>query len=211
MKRSAEGLLSFQVPKTLVEVASKAKKSDPYEVGEVLKDSLVERATIDKQLAQVTRGCRLLRFGDVAFDAMVRHVQHGGFADAVASLEVEASKLDWQPGATGTWVLFDLRVVRQEGSLGGARVLRHELASYLVPNGGAPDARSAIVESLHEATDGPLTIEIDEVRRAYAAARVHADERLRGIYKEVTQEYETETGILPEEVRDVAMAWVHAG
>lgn len=210
VKRSSEDLISFAVPKRLAEVANKAHNADPYHVQELLKESVVERATVDKKKAQVTRGCRLLRFGDAAFDAMVRHVQHGGFSDAVASLEIAPATLRWPAHAVGTWVLFDLRVVRQEGTMGGARVLRHELASYLVPRGGEPEERGDIVESLHEATDGPLVIEKDEAKRAYDSARVRANERLKAIYDDVVREYETAVGILPEEVRDVALAWVAA-
>jgi hypothetical protein len=208
VKVSREGLLSFSVPKKLVEVANQLAKNDPYQVHELLADATIDRATVDKEVAQRTLDCRLLRFGDVAFETMVRHVQHSGFADGVASLELPAAALGWSMGAEGTWVLFDLRVVRQEGSAGGARVLKNELASFVVPRGAAPSTLDHVVESLHEGLDGPMDIDRDETRRAYDAAREAADARLAAMYQEVVAEYGTKEAILPQEIQDVALAWV---
>lgn len=211
---SRDGLLSFKPPRPMIDVANNLVKSDPYQVREPLTDAKIERATVDKEFAQRMLGCRLLRFGDSVFEAMVRHVQHGRFAgvttDGVATLELSSKTLGWPTSTTGTWVLFDVRVVRQEGSAGGARVLRHELASYLVPNGGAPIERDDIVEGLHEALDGPLEVDTDEARRAYQAAREAADLRLREMYNQVVTEFGTDMAILPQEVQDVALAWVLA-
>jgi len=210
VKVSRDGLLSFSVPKKLVDVANRLAKNDPYQVHESLADSAIERATVDKEIAQRTLDCRLLRFGDAAFETMVRHVQHGGFADGVASLELPGRALGWSTGAEGTWVLFDLRVVRQEGSAGGARVLKNELASFIVPRGAHPTRLELVVESLHEGLDGPMTVDQEETRRAYGAAREAADARLAEMYREVVAEYGTREAILPQEIQDVALAWVRA-
>jgi hypothetical protein len=207
---SSAGLMSFSVPKKLAEVASTLRKADPYEVRAKLDEKPVERGTVDKETAQRTLGCRLLRFGDPAFEAMVRHVQHGGFAEGVASLELPANVLGWPGDAQGTWVLFDLRIVRQDGSSGGTRVLKSELASFVVPMGGTPTMRDHVVESLHEAIDGPTAIDHEEAGRAYQAARLAADERLSVLYGEIVKEFGTGTGILPQEVQDVGLAWVRA-
>lgn len=210
VKTSRDGLFSFTMPKKLVDVANQLAASDRYQVREPLADAPIERATVDKELAQGTRGCRLLRFGDAAFEAMVRHVQHGGFADGVASLEAPGHAFGWSSGAEGTWVLFDLRIVRQEGSGGGTRILKNELASFVVPRGGAPELRNEVIDSLHDAIDGPMGVDSEEARRAYDAARGFADARLAEMYGEVVEEYGTKEAILPQEVQDVALAWVRA-
>ncbi len=213
-KTSGDGLLSFKVPKRLIEVSRAPRRADEptdaYELREQLGEGTIERGTVDKQLAQVTLGCRLLRFGDPAFEAMIRHVQHGGFSDGVASIDLPAGCLGVERGVELTWVLFDLRVVRQEGSRGGARVLRSELASFVVPRGGEPVARDGVVESLNEGVDGPTSIDRSEAARAYAAAWQRADARLAQLYQEVVAESGTREGILPQPVQDVALAWVRA-
>jgi hypothetical protein len=206
---SKEGLLSFTVPKKLVDVANQLARTDPYQVRETIGNATIERATVDKELAQRTLGCRLLRFGDTVFETMVRHVQHGGFADGVASLELPARALKWPAGDEGTWILFDLRIVRQEGSA-GARILKNELASLVVPRGGAPSAVDNVVEVLHEAVDGPTQVDREETRRAYDVARELADARLAQMYQSVVAEYGTKEAILPQEIQDVALAWVRA-
>ena len=208
IKMAQGGLLSFTVPKELVEVSKQIAKSDPYEIRDEVTESVVERITVDKAVAQKILGARLFRFGDAAFDAMVRHVQHGGFSNGVATLELPAAALGWQPGTQGTWVLFDLRVVRQEGSMGGARILRNELASYVTPRGGVPAVRDGVVEALHDAIDGPLQIDQGEARRAYQLALDQADARLAAMCEEVVREYGTSEAILPQGVQDVALAWV---
>ncbi|RYE76256.1 MAG: hypothetical protein EOO74_08720, partial [Myxococcales bacterium] len=153
VKKSPDGLLSFTVPRALVDVSMQLLKSDPYQTRDALKEVPVERATADKEVAQRTLGCRLLRFGDAAFEAMVKHAQHGGFSSGVASLELPADTLGWAPGDEGTWLLFDLKIVRQENNAGGSRILRNELASFLVPSGGTPVDSPHTVEALHEALD----------------------------------------------------------
>jgi superfamily II DNA or RNA helicase len=209
---SRDGLLSFEVPRNLVEVAASVAQRDAYQTRETLAGGTIDRATVDKELAQRTLGCRLLRFGDPAFEAMVRHVQHGGFSDGVASIELPGSVVGWESGTEGSWVLFDLRIIRQEGSWGGARVLRNELASYLIRRGDADaSARDQVVEGLQDALDGPLRIDIDEAKRAYSLARRAADARLAALYEEVVAEYGRREAILPQEVQDVALAWVRAG
>ena len=101
----------------------------------------------------------------------------------------------------GDWVLFDFRVVRQEGSAGGARVLKTELASFIVPRGAHPTRLELVVESLHEGLDGPMTVDQEETRRAYGAAREAADARLAEMYREVVAEYGTKEAILPRRSR----------
>lgn len=209
---SADGLLTFTPPKALIEVAGTISKADPYKVYEQLTSAPIQRATVDKDRAQTTLNCRLLRFGDVAFESMVRHVQHGGQAagaNGVAILELPAAELGWAAGTEGTWSLFDLRVVKQDGSA-GVRVLRNELASFLVSHGGAPVPADSIVEHLHNAFDGALSVDAAEASRAYDAARDAADTRLGVMLDEVVAEYATEEGILPQEVQDVGFAWVRA-
>jgi hypothetical protein len=210
VKAASGGLMSFPIPKKLLEVSAQLAKSDPYQARDALTGAPVERATVDKDVAQNSLGCRLLRFGDAAFEAMVKHVQHGGFSSGVASLELPAEALGWAPSAEGTWFLFDLKITRQEGSAGGARVLRNELGSFLVPAGGSPESRDNVVESLHEALDGPIRVDPAEARRAYSLARQAADVRLGAMYEEVVKEFGTKEAILPQDVQDVALAWVKA-
>jgi superfamily II DNA or RNA helicase len=210
VRNSQGGLFSFAVPKKLIEVSEQQAKSDPQQVRDALTSLPVERATVDKDVAQQTTGCRLLRFGDAAFEAMVKHVQHGGFSSGIASLELPSQALGWTPRSEGTWILFDLKIMRQEGSAGGARLLRNELGSFLVPAGGSPSACDRVVESLHEAMDGPVRVDGAEARRAYALARLAAEERLAAMYKEIVQEFGTKDAILPQDVQDVALAWVKA-
>ena len=208
VKEARDGLMSFAMPKSLVDVANSLSQSDPYHVGATLKEGPVERATVDKQKAQANLNCRLLRFGDAAFEAMVRHVQHGGYADGVASLELPADVLGWKAGTEGTWVLFDLQVIRQEGSAGGGRVLRNELAAYLVPRGGVPVERDEVVEGLHDGLDGPVKVDVEEARRAYESARWMAGERLARMYRAVVEEFGTDEAVMPLAVRDLGLAWV---
>jgi hypothetical protein len=105
-------------------------------------------------------------------------------------------------------MLFDLRIVRQESN---ARILlRNELVSFIVPRGQEPRSMDGVVEHLHEATDGAARLDAQEARRAYDAARAAADDRLGQLYKEVVKEYGTESDITPNDVQDVALAWVRA-
>jgi superfamily II DNA or RNA helicase len=202
-----DGLLAFLPPKRLVQESERVPSVDPYLVRAALTSERIERATVDKQAAQQTLGSRLLRFGDPAFEAMVRHAQHGGFSDGVASLEMPAKALELDAGGECTWLLFDLRIIRQEGT---ARVLRSELASFIVPRGHEVRTAEGIVEHLHEGEDGAAALDAQEVRRAYDAARRAADRRLRELYDEVVKEHGTADDILPQEVQDVALAWIRA-
>ena len=164
---------------------------------------------MDKEIAQKESGSRLLRFGDAAFEAMVRHVQHGGFAEGVATLELPAAALGWKQGAEGTWVLFDLRIVRQEGS--NAIVVRNELASFIVPKDGDASLREDVVESLHLGIDGPFPINQAEARRAYELVRKKADARLAELHSEAVAKHGSGEGLLPDAPHDIAVAWVKAG
>lgn len=82
--------------------------------------------------------------------------------------------------------------------------------SFVVPAGGSPTLRDDIVECLHEALDGPTTIDQEEASRGYHAARKAADERLAVLYAEIVKEFGTDIGILPQDVQDVGLAWVRA-
>jgi hypothetical protein len=55
-----------------------------------------------------------------------------------------------------------------------------------------------------------MNVDREETRRAYEAAREAADARLAEMYREVVAEYGTKEGILPQEIQDVALAWVRA-
>jgi hypothetical protein len=208
VQKDADGLIGFHPPKRLLQEADRAQSLDPYEVRIPLTAERIERATPDKKLAQATLGSRLLRFGDPAFEAMIRHVQHGGFSDGVASLVLPSAALKLASGTESTWLLFDLRIVRQEAS---ARILRSELASFLVPKGGRAQRADDLIEFLHEARDGDAPLDTAEVRRAYDAARAEADVRLRTLYDEVVAEQGSANDILPHEIQDVGLAWVRAG
>jgi superfamily II DNA or RNA helicase len=209
VRTSSNGLMSFTPPKELIAVANALEKADAGEARDKVTATPVQRATVDKEVAQKEGGSRLLRFGDAAFEAMVRHVQHGGFAEGVATLELPAAALGWRPGDQGTWVLFDLRIVRQEGS--NAIVVRNELASFVVPKGGVASLREDVVESLHLGIDGPFPIDQAEARRAYEVVRKKADERLAQLHGEAVEKHGSGEGLLPDAPHDVAVAWVKAG
>ncbi len=206
---SQEGLLRFTVPPELKEVAGRVQRSDPYEVRREIKVKQVERATVSKTVARSMLGSRLLRFGDPVFDAMVRHVQDSDFSDGVASLQLPASVVGWPAGAQGTPVVFDLKVIRQEGSVGGARVLREHLAAIAVQHGEAPHEAEHLLENLHDALSGGLTIDVAEVKRAYDVAKVAVDSRLSSLYRECIAEYGSSDAIVPQS-EDFAIAWVEA-
>lgn len=203
---TANGLLGFVVPKKLKEVAARLETHDKYDTKDVLGDK-VERATVDKEFAQTTRDCRLLRFGDVAFEAMVRHVQDADYSDGVTSICVPAAMLQWSEGDEGVCVLFSLRVLRQAGSAGGAQVLRQELLPVLVPKQGSPRLAETFFAALPDAQPGPLAFNPERVRVAYEVAREFASTSLTQLRKEVEDAYATREGILPE-LQDFALAWV---
>jgi hypothetical protein len=83
---------SFKPSGKLAELAAERQKRDPYAVAGSVSTEKVEKATIDKEVAQ--KGARLLRFGDPVFEAMVQHVQYRDFS-AVASLDVPGKHLGW--------------------------------------------------------------------------------------------------------------------
>ncbi len=112
---------SFKPSQMLVELADERQKRDPYAVRESISTEKVGNATVDREVAQ--KGARLLRFGDPVFEAMVQHVQYRDFS-AVASLDVPAGHLGWASPGQGTWLLFELQVVRTEGKR--SLVLRRE-------------------------------------------------------------------------------------
>jgi hypothetical protein len=208
IRPTQDGLFGFDVPKPLPAVAARLPVEDRYDAHESLKESKVQRATVDKQKAQDSLGCRLLRFGDIVFDAMVRHVQDSDFSEGVATLSVPAAVLGWSPDQQGVCALFDLKVLRQEGS-SGARVLREELVAYSVPRGGTAALAEPFLEGLHQTRTGPVEVDPAEARRAHAAARGEAEKRLATMHQEVVAEFGTSEAIVPQ-LDDFALAWVAA-
>jgi superfamily II DNA or RNA helicase len=207
-----DGLFEYRPSGMMVDIAKKTAEVSPNELLDALTTNAISRATVSKELARVTKGCRLMRFGDVAFETIIKHAQYGNFSQGVASIELPFSALEWNIGTEGTWVLFNLRVLRNDGSSGSAQILRDVLASFLVPFGGVPIVHDSVVKSLHLAFDGPATIDADEARRAYALAKASAEKILRALLGEVVAEYAGEhEKILPDAVTDVALAWVRAG
>lgn len=206
---SEQRAVSFRIPAALKDVAARIPRGDPYESYQKMDGGRVERATVSKKLARATPGVRLLRFGDPVFDAMVRHVQESDFSDGVASLHLPACMLGWSAGQKGTLAVFDLKVLRQEGSLGGARVLREELATFAVPLGSAPAAADAVVEQLEAALPGDLSFDADEARRAYTASKRAAAAKLAGLYESCVSDFGTTEGVLSQ-ADDFALAWVEA-
>lgn len=209
VKRGADGLMSFKLTQDLVAAANRVQAADKYEYRPTVTLGTIEKATVDKDAAQRALGCRLMRFGDLVFEGMVSHVQQGGYTRGVASLSLPAKSLAWSRGSRGTWVLFDLRIVRSETTL-GERVLRHELVSMVVPEGQAPASNDALVEVVHLADDGPMDVDVEEARRAYALARAAAEARISLLRKEVIDEIGTDVGVMAQPVRDVGLAWVRA-
>lgn len=210
VKTPAPGLLSFPVPPAVREIAGKTADADKYQYREAAPEK-VERGTVDKEVAQNTLKCQLLRFGDPTFEAMVRHVQHAGYGESVACCRMPASTTGMPAGDEGSWLLFELRVLGRDS--GQARVLRNEFVSYVVPRGGEPALVQDVVEGLHEATDGDATIDRAEAKRAYELARARASARLKELTDEATKEFNSDTAkneILPQEVQDIALAWVQA-
>ena len=205
---AANGLLGFVVPKKLKEVAERIAPKDTYETKDVLGDR-VERATVDKEFAQKARDCRLLRFGDIAFEAMVRHVQDADYSDGVTSLDLPAAALKWKAGDDGVCVFFDLKIVRQEGSAGGARILRQDLLPILVPKIGEPQLAEDLFGALPVAQPGPLSVDPQRVSTAYEFARKLAEATLTRMREDVVKAYGTSEGIVPQ-MQDFAAAWVRA-
>ena len=205
---AANDLLGFVVPKSLKDVAERIAPKDAYEAKDILGDK-VERATVNKEFAQTARDCRLLRFGDIAFEAMVRHVQDADYSDGVTSLDLPATALGWKAGDDGVCVLFDLKIIRQEGSAGGARILRQELLPILVPRNGEPRLADDLFTALPDAQSGPLTIDPQRVRAAYELARKLAEASLTRMREDVVNAYKTSEGIVPQ-MQDFAAAWVRA-
>jgi len=204
----SKGLLSFRVPKSVREAASRTYKSDPYESRREILETRLERATVSRALSRDV-GAKLLRFGDPVFDGMVRHVQDSDFSEGTASVQMPADALGWSVGSNGFLVVFELKVQRQEGSLGGARVLRQELASFLVPSGGTPVLVDSLIERLHEALPGRINVELTGPSSAYAAAKTASDDRLRALFEACVKDVGSDKGLVPQ-ADDFAMACVEA-
>ena len=197
---------SFKPSQKLVELADERQKRDPYAVRGSVSTEKVGNATVDKEVAQ--KDARLLRFGDPVFEAMVQHVQYRDFS-AVASLDVPAEHLGWASPGQGTWLLFELQVARTEGKQ--SRVLRRELASFVVPVGGdVPKSKPELVEHVDKATQGPPQVDVAEARRAFEISRHAAERRLVALKDEVRAEYPDDETIAPVPVSELALAWVRA-
>jgi superfamily II DNA or RNA helicase len=198
---------SFKPSQKLVELAVERQRRDPYAIAESVSTEKVGNATVDKEVAQ--KGTRLLRFGDPVFEAMVQHVQYRDFS-AVASLDVPAEHLGWEhPRQEGTWLLFELQVARTEGKR--SLVLRREIASFIVPIGGAvAESKPELVEHVTEATKGPSRVDVAEARRASEIGRQAAKARLVALKDEVRAEYPGDEAIAPVPISELALAWVRA-
>jgi hypothetical protein len=199
---------SFTPLQKLADLAAERQKRDPYAVAGSVSTEKVGNATVDKEVAQ--KGARLLRFGDPVFEAMVQHVQYRDFS-AVASLDVPAEHLGWARPGQGTWLLFELQVTRTEDKGKPPRVLRRELASFVVPVGGdVATSRPELVEHVTETTPGPPRVDVAEARRAFEIGRQAANERLVALKDEVRAEHPGDVAIAPVPVSELALAWVRA-
>jgi superfamily II DNA or RNA helicase len=197
---------SFKPSEKLAELAAERQKRDPYSIAASVSTEKVANATVDKEVAQ--KGPRLLRFGDPVFEAMVQHVQYRDFS-AVASLDVPAENLGWSRSGQGTWLLFELQVVRTEGKR--SLVLRRELASFVIPVGGdVAKSKPDLVEHVIEATQGPPRVDVAEARRAFEIGRLAANSRLVALKDEVRENYPGDDTIAPVPVSELALAWVRA-
>jgi superfamily II DNA or RNA helicase len=198
---------SFKPSQKLAELAAERQKRDPYAVAGSVSTDKVGPATVDKEVAQ--KGARLLRFGDPVFEAMVQHVQYHRDFSAVASLDMPTEHLGWARRGQGTWLLFELQVARTEGTR--SLVLRRELASFIVPVGGAvAESKPELVEHVTEATKGPSRVDVAEARRAFEIGRQAANARLVELKDEVCAEYPGDKAIAPVPVSELALAWVRA-
>lgn len=209
VEQGSDGLMSFRVPERLREISGRIQKRDPNEARHDITEKRVQRVTVRKSTAVRTSGARLLRFGDPIFDAMVRHVQDSDFSDGVASFEAPAAALGWSPGERGVVAVFDLRVLRSEGSAGNARILHEELFVVTTARGRDPASNEGLIECLHTLNAGPLDIDASEVARAYGLARGAADARVAELLDGCVAEYGTTEGITPD-INDYALAWATA-
>jgi superfamily II DNA or RNA helicase len=213
--REEPRLLDFPVPddklRPLKDFARRVGNEDPDGLWGEMKDR-IEKATVDKELAQSIRGARLLRFGDIAFNAMVRHVQSADFHD-VASLTLPAAALRWKPGQKGLCALFDLRVKRQGEQV--AIELRNELPVYAVPHGGEPEEISDtffdhFLHARQAALPSALSEEErSELRRAYDECLARANKRLEELRVDAVGDTDKEKGIVAR-LDDFALARVVA-
>jgi superfamily II DNA or RNA helicase len=204
-----DGVVAFHVPQLVKDVAARVQKADPYESHRKIEENRVEQATVSRQVARTVPGTRLLRFGDPVFDAMVRHVQDSDFSEGVASIQLPADAIGWATGQKGVLAVFDLKVLRQDASLGGAHVLRDELSSFVVPFGSTPAEADHILEGMCDALPGDLTIDLAEARRGYDAAKQAADGKLTQLYQACVEEFGTAEAVL-KQADDFALAWVEA-
>jgi SNF2 family DNA or RNA helicase len=128
VKRRRDGAWSFDVPVELATVADAIERADRDEVWSPL-GKRVENATVDKELAGRLPGARLMRFGDLAFEAMVHHVRQSDFSVGVTSLEMPATEIGWEAESRGVLSVFEVRVLLQVE--GKPFVLKDELLTLL--------------------------------------------------------------------------------
>lgn len=125
------------------------------------------------------------------------------------SLDMPAKHLGWAGGGQGTWMLFELQVVRTEGKR--SLMLRRELASFVVPVGGAvADSKPELVEHVPDATQGPPLVDVAEARRTFEIGRQAANARLAALKDEVRNEYPSDDAIAPVPVSELALVWIRA-
>jgi superfamily II DNA or RNA helicase len=209
----SEALLSVRVGKTLVQIGDQLVQGhlDPYAVNHRLEEGVVRRATADKELARNTRDCRRLLFGDPLFEAMVKHVQYARFSPRTGAFELPEAECGWAAGTEGMWVLFDLRVVRQDGSQ-GETILRRRLGSYLATKGGEPTRHDELVRCIHRQTYATGQFDMSEGERGYQQAKTLANEDLADLLETVRREFGASptTGVMAKPIDDVGVAWVRS-
>jgi superfamily II DNA or RNA helicase len=205
-KRDNQGLLSFRITEELDRHAEEVRNEDPSEARDPLEERVVG-ATVDKSLSENLPKARLLRFGDLAFDAMVRHVQSAEFSKGVASLKLPASAVGWKRGTQGLVAVFNLKVLKMMGN--DSVTLRDELAVYAAPVGGEPKETTAVFSLLLQAGPGPLIPDPAEVHRLHHQSRQMADSKLASIMAELAKDYAKRQELTPQ-LEDYALCWLEA-
>lgn len=206
VRTSQDGLLSFPVPAALRDHALRIANDDPTEARDPLGER-VERATVSKDKAAECSPVRLLRFGDLAFDAMVTHVQSSDFSEGIASLALPAGELGWPAGTCGVSAIFDLRILRQTDK--SAAILRSELVTIVGAVGQEPASSDQFLDLLLRAYPGQSEPNKDEAKRLYDSAHKLTEARLAALRLDVAAELGTTEGLVPV-LDDYAFAWLEA-
>jgi hypothetical protein len=140
---------------------------------------------------------------------MVRHVQDSDFSDGIACIQLPSVALQWAAGQKGVLAVFDLKVLRQDASMGSAHVLRDQLSSFSVQTGSEPLEVDDIAQHFNDALAGDLAIDSAEVRRGYELAKRAAETKLDQLYRTCVEEFGTAEAVL-KQIDDFALAWVEA-